>query len=99
MSGFSGLKNRRIAYNVQKRRRSFSDMATKRKERRRLRAEHKRMQTELHAIRRALEQSYIRFDEIRDPMQLDACIYEINALRAKYSCAVHDLRTLPQPQE
>lgn len=71
-------------------------MAAKRKERRRLRAEQKRMQTDLQTIRRALEQSYIRFNELQDPMQLDACIYEINALRAKYSCAVHALRTLPQ---
>ena len=74
-------------------------MAAKRKERRRLRAEHKRMKTELHAVRRDLEQSYMRFNELRDPMQLDACIYEINALRAKYFCAVHELRTLPQARE
>ena len=71
---------------------------TKRKERRRLRAERKRMTTELREIRRELEQSYMRFNELCDPMQLDACIYEINALRAKYSCAMHDLRGLPQPQ-
>ena len=71
-------------------------MATKRKERRRLRAEHKRMTTEMQTIRRELEQSYRRFNEVRDPMQLDACIFEINALRAKYNCAVHDLRTLPR---
>jgi hypothetical protein len=71
-------------------------MATKRKERRRLRAEQKRMQTDLQTIRRTLEQCYIRFNELQDPMQLDACIYEINALRAKYSCAVHALRSLPQ---
>lgn len=71
-------------------------MASKRKERRRLRAERKRMTADLQTIRRDLERSYRRFDELCDPMQLDACIYEINALRAKYSCAVHDLRTLPQ---
>lgn len=71
-------------------------MASKRKERRRLRTEQKRMTTEMQTIRRELEQSYLRFDELRDPMQLDACIYEINALRAKYSCAVHALRALPQ---
>ena len=71
-------------------------MSAKRKERRRLRAEQKRMTNEMHAIRRDLEQSYLRFDELRDPMQLDACIYEISALRAKYNCAVHALRALPQ---
>lgn len=71
-------------------------MASKRKERRRLRTERKRITAEMQTIRRELEQSYLRFDELREPMQLDACIYEINALRAKYSCAVHDLRALPQ---
>lgn len=76
-------------------REAFLTMATKRKERRHLRAEHRRMQSELRAIRRDLEQSYRRFNELDDPMQLDATIYEINALRAKYSCAVHALRALP----
>ena len=69
-------------------------MAGKRKERRRLRAEQKRMRLDLRAVRRELEQSYLRFNELSEPMQLDACIYEINALRAKYHCAVHELRAL-----
>ena len=69
-------------------------MITKRKERRRLRAEQKRMRAEMSAIRRELEQSYLRFNEVCEPMQLDACIYEINALRAKYCCAYHDLRAM-----
>ena len=71
-------------------------MAGKRKARRHLRAERKRMMTELRAIRCELEQSYRRFNELQEPMQLEACIYEINALRAKYHCAVHDLRAFPR---
>ena len=78
---------------------AFLTMSAKRKERRRMKAERKRMQTELQSIRCELQQSYLRFDELRDPMQLDACIYEINALRAKYSCAMHALRTLAQSSE
>ena len=75
-----------------------SDMAAKRKERRQLKAERKRVRTEVQSIRRELERCYCRFDEICDPMQLDACILEMNALRAKYCCAMHDLRALAQPQ-
>ena len=71
-------------------------MGKKRRERRRFRLEQARMRKELSAIRRELELSYHRFDELCDPMQLDACIFEINALRANYSCAVHDMRTLLQ---
>lgn len=71
-------------------------MASKRKERRRLKAERSRMQKEMHSIRRELEQCYRRYNELCDPMQLDACIFEMNALRAKYSCVVHDLRAIPQ---
>jgi hypothetical protein len=36
------------------------------------------------------------FDNITDPLLMEACIYEINALRAKYNCAVHDLKNLTQ---
>lgn len=43
-----------------------------------------------------LEQAYNEFDNITDPLLMEACIYEINALRAKYNCAVHDLKNLTQ---
>ena len=33
---------------------------------------------------------------VTDPLLMEACIYEINALRAKYNCAVHDLKNLTQ---
>ena len=47
-------------------------------------------------VRRALEQAYNEFDNVTDPLLMEACIYEINALRAKYNCAVHDLKNLTQ---
>ena len=50
----------------------------------------------LCAVRRELEQAYNEFDNITDPLLMEACIYEINALRAKYNCAVHDLKNLTQ---
>lgn len=43
-----------------------------------------------------LEQAYNEFNNITDPLLMEACIYEINALRAKYNCAVHDLKNLTQ---
>ena len=60
------------------------------------RAEIRRVTDEMRGIRRDLEQAYSRFDNLADPMQMDACIFEINALRAKYNCAVHDLKQLSQ---
>ena len=54
------------------------------------------MRTEMLGVRRALEQAYNEFDNVTDPLLMEACIYEINALRAKYNCAVHDLKNLTQ---
>ena len=54
------------------------------------------MRAEMLGVRRELEQAYNEFDNITDPLLMEACIYEINALRAKYNCAVHDLKSLTQ---
>ena len=59
-------------------------------------AEVQRVRTEMLGVRRALEQAYNEFDNVTDPLLMEACIYEINALRAKYNCAVHDLKNLTQ---
>ena len=64
-------------------------MSSQRKQQRAHRAEVQR-------VRRELEQAYNEFDNITDPLLMEACIYEINALRAKYNCAVHDLKNLTQ---
>ncbi len=71
-------------------------MSSQKKQRRMQRAEIRRVTDEMRGIRRDLEQAYSRFDNLADPMQMDACIFEINALRAKYNCAVHDLKQLSQ---
>ena len=55
-----------------------------------------RVRAEMLGVRRELEQAYNEFDNITDPLLMEACIYEINALRAKYNCAVHDLKNLTQ---
>lgn len=71
-------------------------MNSPRKQRRAHKAELQKATAELLGIRRDLEQAYSRFDQLCDPFLMDACIFEINALRAKYNCAVHDLKQLKQ---
>ena len=67
-------------------------MSSQRKQQRAHRAEVQRVRAEMLGVRRELEQAYNEFDNITDPLLMEACIYEINALRAKYNCAVHDLK-------
>ena len=58
-------------------------MSGLRKQQRAHRAEVQRVRTEMLGVRRALEQAYNEFDNVTDPLLMEACIYEINALRAK----------------
>lgn len=60
-------------------------MSGLRKQQRAHRAEVQRVRTEMLGVRRALEQAYNEFDNVTDPLLMEACIYEINALRAKYN--------------
>ena len=71
-------------------------MSSQRKQQRVHRAEVQRVRAEMLGVRRELEQAYNEFDNITDPLLMEACIYEINALRAKDNCAVHDLKNLTQ---
>ena len=71
-------------------------MSSQRKQHKAQQAEVKKAAAEMLGIRRDLEQAYSRFDNLSDPLLMDACIFEINALRAKYNCAVHDLKNLTQ---
>ena len=71
-------------------------MSSQRKQQRAHRAEVQLVRAEMLGVRRELEQAYNEFDNITDPLLMEACIYEINALRAKYNCAVHDLKNLTQ---
>ena len=71
-------------------------MRSQRKHRKAQQAVVKNATAEMLCIRRDLEQAYTRFDNLSDPLMMDACIFEINALRAKYNCAVHDLKNLTQ---
>ena len=55
-----------------------------------------RKQQRAHRAEVQRVRAYNEFDNITDPLLMEACIYEINALRAKYNCAVHDLKNLTQ---
>ncbi len=71
-------------------------MTRKQKERKRRNAEIQRATEELLGIRRELRQSENLFNHMTDPNKMDACIFEMNALKARYNCAVIEVkRTLP----
>ncbi len=72
-------------------------MSREKKLRKRRSAELKKAAEEVRSIRVELEQAVNVFDHMIDPHRMDACIYEINALRARYNCAVRELRQLPPP--
>ena len=63
-------------------------MTAKRKLRRERIAAENTVRAEIETIRTSLESAYSSFDSISDPMLMDACIYEINSLRAKYNHAL-----------
>ena len=48
---------------------------------------------ELSAIRGSLDAAYDKFDGITDPQVMDACIFEISALKSRYNCAIINLKS------
>ncbi len=48
---------------------------------------------EVESIRGSLNEAYGRFEDITDPYVMEACIYEISALKSKYDCAVRNLKS------
>ena len=43
-----------------------------------------RLQNEAFSLHATLDELYARFDNLTDPTQVDACIYEMNAVMARY---------------
>ena len=72
-------------------------MASKRRERKRRNAEIQRAVDELLGIRRELYQTENCFNHMTDPNQMEACIYEMNALMARYNCAVIEMKHAASP--
>ena len=67
-------------------------MLQKRKARLAKRKELDSLQSEVMGLRTDLDELYARFDMLTAPTQMDACIYEMNALMSKYDYAVKCLK-------
>lgn len=68
-------------------------MFQKRREARARKAELKRVSSELGEIRQNLNNAWQIFNSTTDPALTEACIYEINALRAKYDHVIKGARS------
>ena len=66
------------------------------KEAKRLEAEYTHRLNELHEIRSKLSRAYSSFDIVTDPNMMDACIFEISALRSRYNYAVAGIKRMNQ---
>ncbi len=69
-------------------------MSKAKKEQKRRQAEYARRINELHDIRSRLQCAYSAFDNVTDKDMLDACIFEISALKSRYNCAVINIRNM-----
>lgn len=54
----------------------------------------KRSKKEFDQLSDAITQAYRSFNSTADPVQMDACIYEINALRSKRDSVLQEIRKL-----
>jgi len=64
---------------------------TKRNEKAR-RSELKHYAGEIGCIRSSLDEAYTQFNSTTDPDSLDACIFEISALRSRFNTALKHYR-------
>ena len=54
----------------------------------------KRSRKEFDRLSGAINQAYRSFNNTADPVQMDACIYEINALRGQRDSVLQEIRKL-----
>ena len=54
----------------------------------------KRSRKEFDRLSGAINQAYRSFNNTADPVQMDACIYEINALRVQRDSVLRKIRKL-----
>ena len=52
------------------------------------------LRLEMTQVGQALKEAYARFDYADDPDLIDACIYEINALKARYNYTLRRVKSL-----
>lgn len=67
-----------------------------RKEAKQFKAEYNRRLSELYDIRSQLKCAYTAFDNTTDCDMMDACIFEINALKSRYNSAVANIKNMTQ---
>lgn len=67
-------------------------MSSRKKELKRQKAEHEKRINELNNIRAQLQCAYSAFNNTTDRDIMDACIFEISALKSRYNCAVINIR-------
>lgn len=68
-------------------------MSLNRKAKRARELEQSQLRSETLTLRSTLDELYDRFDSITDPVQLDACIYEMNAVMARYDYTIKCLKS------
>ena len=66
---------------------------SKRKQRKAREADYKKALEELGEVRSQLDDTYNRFNTVTDSAALEACIYEISALKSKYNYAVRAIKS------
>lgn len=66
------------------------------KELKKQREEYKKRLNEVYEIRSQLRNAYSAFDNAADSDMMDACIFEISALKSRYNSAVINIRNLIQ---
>ena len=50
--------------------------------------------SELNRVRAARDAAYSRFDNITDPDLVESCIFELNAIEARYCYLLHAIKRL-----
>lgn len=67
-------------------------MSAKKQKEKIRRSELEHAATEIESIRESLSQAYQQFNNTTDTDALDACIFEISALRSRYNTALKHYR-------
>ena len=67
-------------------------MHSKKKAKQARELEQRQLRSEAFALGCTLDELYARFDSITDPVQMDACIYEMNAVMARYDYTLKCLK-------
>lgn len=63
-------------------------------EAKKLKREYDKRVAEMNRIRSELQCAYSVFNSVTDPDIMDACIFEISALKSRYNYAVNNVRQL-----